>query len=408
MNDPLTQQLLQAVTAYGPSLLEDRARLEQLLAGGTAESPGKVKALLILLDKKAVSFLANWAKETRADKGTYEQLRQKVAAKFEQANLLTVAAASWALDAWAVALGVKPTAQNATPGGLAPQPRPSAAQPAGLAAGPAGATARSAAGPQNAASAQTPKANVYAPPTSRVEDVSEAGPEGTFIEGGRSLAAGRGWAWLVEGWNLFKQHPGIWILNLILFMVISIVVQIVPFVGGLASALLSPVLLGGMMLGAHAVHMGEPLEVAHLFAGFKERAGPLVVVGLLYLLGIVAIVVVIGAVVGVSFIGLGRAPQMALGTIVLAVLLGVLLVCPLMMAYYYAPALVAVGHRGAFDAMKMSFRACLKNIMAGLVYFLALVAAAIVATIPLGLGWFILGPVTIASVYAAYRDIFYE
>jgi hypothetical protein len=45
-------------------------------------------------ESRAVSFLANWAKETRADKGTYEQIRQKMSAKFEQANLLTVAAAS--------------------------------------------------------------------------------------------------------------------------------------------------------------------------------------------------------------------------------------------------------------------------------------------------------------------------
>jgi uncharacterized membrane protein len=168
------------------------------------------------------------------------------------------------------------------------------------------------------------------------------------------------------------------------------------------------VLVAGLMLGAHAVYMGEPLEVAHLFAGFKERAGPLVVVGLLYLLGIVAIVVVIGAVVGFSFFTSGRSPQAAMGTIGLAVILGVLLLFPLVMAYYYAPALVAIGQRGPFEAMKMSFAGCMKNIMPGLVYFLVFLVAAIVATIPLGLGWFVLGPVAIGSVYAAFRDIYYE
>ena len=30
----------------------------------------------------------------------------------------------------------------------------------------------------------------------------------------------------------------------------------------------------------------------------------------------------------------------------------------------------------------------------------------IVASIPLGLGWFVLGPVFAASVYASYKDIF--
>jgi len=391
MNDPLAQQLLQAVTAYGPSLLEDRTRVEQVLAGSTAESPVKVKALLLLLDKKAVSFLANWAKETRADKGTYEQIRQKMSAKFEQANLLTVAAASWALDAWAVALGIiRPIAASAPP------PRP------------ASANANTAAGIAQMATKVVTTANVYAPPASRVEDASETGPEGSFIEGGRSLPAGRGWAWFVEGWNLFKQYPGIWIANLVLFMIISVVIQVVPIVGWFASTLISPVLVAGMMLGAHAIHMGEPLEVRHLFAGFKERTGPLIVIGLLYLLALVLIIVIVGAVVGVSFLGFGQAPRMAMGTIGLAVILGVLLVFPLMMAYYYAPALVAVSQRGAGEAMKLSFMACLKNIMPGLVYFVVFIVAGIIATIPLGLGWFILGPVAIASVYAAFRDIFYE
>jgi uncharacterized membrane protein len=304
-----------------------------------------------------------------------------------------------------MALGLK-TASAGVPAGLNLQPMAPAPKAAGVSDG-------GAATPPRAASSQTANAparpgNVYAPPAARVEDVSESGAGGTFIEGGRSMPAGRGWAWMVEGWNLFKQYPGIWILNLILFIIISVLLQIVPFIGGLASALLSPVLVAGMMLGAHAVHMGEPLEVRHLFAGFKERAGPLVVVGLLYLLGIVAIVVVIGAMVGFSFISSAGSPQLAMGTIGLAVVVGALLLFPLVMAYYYAPALVAIGQKGAFEAMKMSFAACLKNIMPGLVYFLVFLVAAILATIPLGLGWFVLGPVAIGSVYAAYRDIFYE
>jgi hypothetical protein len=32
---------------------------------------------------------------------------------------------------------------------------------------------------------------------------------------------------------------------------------------------------------------------------------------------------------------------------------------------------------------------------------------AVLATIPLGLGWFVLAPLGIASMYASYRDIFY-
>ena len=56
--------------------------------------------------------------------------------------------------------------------------------------------------------------------------------------------------------------------------------------------------------------------------------------------------------------------------------------------------------------MKGSFMGCLKNILPFLVYGVIMFVLAIVASIPLALGWLVLGPMTVASVYAAYRDIY--
>jgi uncharacterized membrane protein len=57
-------------------------------------------------------------------------------------------------------------------------------------------------------------------------------------------------------------------------------------------------------------------------------------------------------------------------------------------------------------SMKTSFVACLANIWPMLVYSLVGLVLAIVATIPFGLGWLVLGPVFAASVYASFKDIF--
>jgi uncharacterized membrane protein len=57
-------------------------------------------------------------------------------------------------------------------------------------------------------------------------------------------------------------------------------------------------------------------------------------------------------------------------------------------------------------ALKESFVGCLRNILPFLVYSIVVLVLGIVASIPLGLGWLVLGPVLIASVYTAYRDIF--
>jgi uncharacterized membrane protein len=96
----------------------------------------------------------------------------------------------------------------------------------------------------------------------------------------------------------------------------------------------------------------------------------------------------------------------------LGVLLGILaaaaLSIPLVMAYWFAPALVALNGYAPFEAMKTSFSACLKNVLPFLVYGLVGLVLAVVATIPLGLGWFVLAPLGMASMYASYRDIFYD
>ena len=83
---------------------------------------------------------------------------------------------------------------------------------------------------------------------------------------------------------------------------------------------------------------------------------------------------------------------MGLG-ILLAILIVLGLSIPLMMAYWFAPALVALNGFAAFDAMKTSFSACLKNIVPFLVYGLVGMVLAVVASLALMLGWFILAPV---------------
>jgi len=83
------------------------------------------------------------------------------------------------------------------------------------------------------------------------------------------------------------------------------------------------------------------------------------------------------------------------------------LMIPIVMAVWFAAPLVMFHERGALDAMKESFAGCLKNIVPFLVYGVIFLLLAIVASIPLALGWLVLGPVAAASIYTAYRDIYF-
>lgn len=236
----------------------------------------------------------------------------------------------------------------------------------------------------------------------------------------RGVPAGNGGAWWSDGWRLFMAAPGIWVAIAVLLVVILIALAMIPVIGGVATTLLAPVLAGGVLTGCRALDRGGELTIAHLFASFSDRLGPLVVVGVLYLVGSAAIMVVcvglLFAAVGATGIGAllsGDPLQAGLATLltlgfgaVITALLGLLLTIPLMMAYWFAPALVVFRSDEPFAAMKASFVACLANMLPMLVYGLLGLVFAVVATIPLGLGWLVLAPVAAGSVYASYKDVF--
>lgn len=244
---------------------------------------------------------------------------------------------------------------------------------------------------------------------------------GEFVAGGRKVPAGNGWKWIVEGWNLFTRAPGPWIGVTVIWMLISIAVGLFPLLGSIATVVLNQVFLAGLLIGSRALAEGGELKVEHLFAGFRERFGTLAAVGLLYLLAMLVAALIAGLLVGFKLIGLFEAlipqieaaqvdPILALQVVVvflLAFLIWLVLMVPVIMAIWFAPALVVFDGLDALAAIKASFSGCLRNMLPFLVYSVILLIPACIATIPVALGWLILGPLVVASIYASYRDIYF-
>jgi hypothetical protein len=263
-----------------------------------------------------------------------------------------------------------------------------------------------------------------------------AAPEsqaGNFHAEGRTVAAGRGWDWIVEAFALFRKQPGIWILTAVVLGVLFIVISVIPLLGSFATALLFPIFGAGLMLGCKALDQGGTLELAHLFAGFKHRTRDLVLVGVFNLVGSAVITFAVDSVIGGSvFTGVTRGgiegAGMPIESSLIAMLLAAGLATPLYMATWFAPALIVLHDVAPGAALKASFFACLRNWIPFLVYSVVLLVLGIAVAIPLLLGYMayvaaslvsaivaaILGllgllvliPVLAASVYTAYRDIF--
>src|SRR4029079_13598986 len=233
----------------------------------------------------------------------------------------------------------------------------------------------------------------------------------------RHLAAGEGAGWWGESWRIFCAAPAVWIGIFVVFVVVSIALVLVPIVGSLAHTVLTPVFAGGVMLGCHALARGEPLRVGHLFEGFQGgRFAPLCVLGLIWLALIFVVAVVMVATIFVTLGASGLAAIMEFGTanldysalasagISLAVvgLIALALALLVAMAYWFAPALVVLNGETPVNALRKSFAASMRNIGAFLLYGIIYLGLAIVASIPMGLGWLVLGPMVVGSCYAGW------
>jgi hypothetical protein len=253
--------------------------------------------------------------------------------------------------------------------------------------------------------------NPYQPPRAQVVDVSNAPPLGAFVEGGRGVDAGRGWAWIAAAFDLFRKRVLAWVLITIILGVLVIVVNFFPVIGWLVNTLLIPVYVGGLLLGCRALEEDGEFGVGQLFAGFSHSTGRLMAIGALSLVGWILVMVPLFFIMGTSMFGLMSGDPAAIAAAGPALMLGILvtvaLSVPLYMALWFAPSLILFAEAQPVQALAQSFRACLRNIVPFLLYGVLLTIIFLIAAIPLGLGLLVAVPVLIASVYTAYRDIFY-
>jgi uncharacterized membrane protein len=228
----------------------------------------------------------------------------------------------------------------------------------------------------------------------------------------RTLDAGRGTAWWRESWALFMKNPGMWIVFALICFVGSVVLSFIPFLGGLVLAVVTQVIIGGWMLAARKLDGGGTIEVADLFAGFKEKLNPLLALGAIALACTIVIVLVMSVLGAGAMWGLAGGSSRSAGFMaaagvgLIAVLVGLVLGFLFGIAFWFAPVLVAFRDVSPVDSIKQSWSAVMSNIAPFVVYGLLWIVAAIIASIPLGLGWILLGPLTMLGMYSSYRDIF--
>lgn len=231
--------------------------------------------------------------------------------------------------------------------------------------------------------------------------------------------AGQGITWMKTGWSWFKLAPIPWMGMAAMALLALTGIGLLPKVGGYVVELLSPFLIAGFMSASRAADRGEPVTFLHLAAGFQSDArSRLLVMGVVYLAGIILIDTLMRQIGGDTFMQMAQltgdpqkvTPEQAqaiMGDILPAMLVGLLLMTPLIMATWFSPALALFDGFSAGNALWWSLWACAANWKPILLYSLWFGLLGVLAMlIPFGLGLLVFLPLTMTSTYAAYREMF--
>ncbi len=232
----------------------------------------------------------------------------------------------------------------------------------------------------------------------------------------RKVAANQGFQWVVAGFRLYRKNPLLLSAAFAMLFGIVMALGLIPVLGGSLSELASPLMVAGFMAAYRALDSGSELELPQFMAGVQGPAIPLMVVGAVQLLGTLLIgQVMLGmgfdpqAVVAAAKSGDASPEQMQalLNQAMPAVLTGMILFAPLIMATWFAPALILFGGARPVTALGVSLRAVAKNWAAMLTNSIALgLLLFFAALVPMLLGLLVAMPVLFGSLYASYQAIF--
>jgi len=247
-----------------------------------------------------------------------------------------------------------------------------------------------------------------------------------------TLSASHGWRWLAGGFRLFRRNHLMLTFLIISYWLLMGIVNMIPVLGMVVSTLCIPAFSVSLMNACRHIDDGRPLNPQLLFSGFQNHRRSLLVLGATYLAAMALVLTVSsladdGALLRLLLFGeKPEADRVNNGELLSAAQIALVLLCPIMMAYWYAPVLAGWHGFSAAKALFFSFVACARNWRAFLVYSLALLVVAtllpmvvlglLAALLPEGaalatslvmiLMVLVLAPTVFASFYISYRDVF--
>lgn len=215
-----------------------------------------------------------------------------------------------------------------------------------------------------------------------------------------------------EGFSIFGKNVGGFVGYTLIYLAIASVAQIIPFIGPLASMVITPALVVGFAIVAHKVHNEERFEFNHFFEGF-QHLGPLfltsLVGGLIIVLTCLPLLMAAGAMAFFSYDSmLNSAVDPNVSTMLLFSFLGLLFLIPaiyLGVAYSWASMFVIFYKLEFWDALETSRKLISKNWFMVFLFAFVVGIIAVLGVLGFCIGLFFTMPAAYCMQYAAFADV---
>ncbi|MBK7899741.1 MAG: hypothetical protein KA603_02395 [Azonexus sp.] len=248
----------------------------------------------------------------------------------------------------------------------------------------------------------------------------------------QQLPPAAGWNWIVGGASLYRRNPPVLGLLVVAYWFTVVLLSAMPLIGTVLASLAVPGLSVGLMHSCRQLERRQTPALQTLYGGLRENPRTLAALGALYLACTLAILMLSSLADGGELLRFMLSGQpldretVESGRLMAPATIVILLLAPVLMAYWFAPVLAAWHGLSVGKALFFSLMACWINWRAFLTYgiALALVAAVLpgvvlavlllifpgaanfltaLVTVPAML---VLAPIVFASFYVSYRDVF--
>ncbi len=215
-----------------------------------------------------------------------------------------------------------------------------------------------------------------------------------------------------QGFELFKKNIGGFIGIVVINILISWALSLIPFAGGILSYFIGSFLTAGMILVFKKIKHGEEHQFNDFFEVLKNPA-PFLLFLLVQFLMLVAVAIPAIALFFSLFytaFSSGTFDPQAMGmtvTIFLGMLLAILPVLFLGMCYVFSIHIFLFLNQDFWVALETSRKLVMKNFLSVLSLLIVVALAFIFFTlVTCGLGYFVMLPVSVATIYIAFDNIF--